>query len=278
MLATMTRARGFCFTLNNPDQHNFGDPDKLLHRAKKYGCSFIKFALEIGEEGTPHYQGFLYYNNQRVMTRVAKKLFKGKAHLEIMRGNDFQNEQYISKDPIEGPYEWGTKPSQGTRSDWTEVHNSIKKGASWLEIADTNAQLAYTCKRSIDESIAIHTKATTGERNVIWLWGDTGTGKTRTAYDAGATSMEWSNATWRDYTAGTKTVVWDEFDKWTNVPWANILKLLDRYPVNVQMRYNNQAWTAETIYITSTDQPQNVVPTHLWTQVQRRLKTISHLT
>lgn len=87
---TKIRARGWCFTINNPDQ---GDPAHLSQYFERYEAIYV-FQEEIGAEGTPHLQGFVQFKNQMQFSTL--KMIMPRAHLEIAR-NWKKSKEYCSK-------------------------------------------------------------------------------------------------------------------------------------------------------------------------------------
>lgn len=79
------RARNYQFTLNNyTEEHEI-----LLHRMYVDGhASYIMYGKEVGEQGTPHLQGYINFKNGKTLTAAAKFVAKciGKQpHMEIVR-------------------------------------------------------------------------------------------------------------------------------------------------------------------------------------------------
>jgi len=107
----------FTWTHNNPTSDDL-EKHKLIF--EKGGVS-----LEKGESGTPHLQGFGRYHKQSQITALKKHC--SQCHFEVKKGSVQQNIDYISKEPLDGPYFWPSKEAlvkddQGKRSD---IHNAI---------------------------------------------------------------------------------------------------------------------------------------------------------
>nr|WAE42307.1 MAG: replication associated protein [Cressdnaviricota sp.] len=85
------RARRWCFTLNN-----YTDDDvsliSLYFEKEKY---FI-FGKEVGENGTPHLQGYVEFNNQKDFSTLIKII--PRIHWEKAKGDRNSNIKYCSKD------------------------------------------------------------------------------------------------------------------------------------------------------------------------------------
>lgn len=83
------RSRGWCFTLNNYEQN---DIDTLTLHFE--GCEYI-IGKEVGENGTPHLQGYVWFKSARSF-KAMKKMIPN-AHLEKAKGHKKSNYNYCSK-------------------------------------------------------------------------------------------------------------------------------------------------------------------------------------
>lgn len=120
------RSRAWIFVINN---YTRKDIDNIMEMALcKYGKKGLYFILgfEVGELGTPHIQGYLYFKTSP-RTRKAISADIPRAHLEPAQGSPEDNIRYIVgpyRDPKSGKtkeinlnvYEYGNKPSQGKAS------------------------------------------------------------------------------------------------------------------------------------------------------------------
>lgn len=93
------KVRGWCVTLNNPTEATYTELIELCVSAK-YGV----IGEEVGEQSTPHLQGFVYFVNKQVMPRLASK-----PHWERMKGTPEQAAAYCRK---------GEQP----HSEWEELN------------------------------------------------------------------------------------------------------------------------------------------------------------
>ena len=70
-----TQCKRWCFTINNPT-----DDDMFWEDAEhQEQFSFLAVQYEVGEQGTPHYQGFVILKRKNRLTWL-KKNFNGRAH------------------------------------------------------------------------------------------------------------------------------------------------------------------------------------------------------
>lgn len=83
------RTRKWCFTINNPTDDDNKQVDALIS-PHKY-C----VGQEIGENGTPHIQGYVHLTNPKAFS--AMRTLLPRAHLEPARGTDRQNYEYCRK-------------------------------------------------------------------------------------------------------------------------------------------------------------------------------------
>ena len=96
------RSNRVCFTVNNYDETDYNIVTRLQ------GASFVKYVIvgeEIGENGTPHLQGFIHVDRDPKLCGIKwwKDFlpFSNAAHFENARGRDADSQNYCSK---EGPY------------------------------------------------------------------------------------------------------------------------------------------------------------------------------
>ncbi|AHH31485.1 replication-associated protein [Dragonfly larvae associated circular virus-10] len=84
----------WCFTLNNYTEK---DVASITEKLTFSNCVFAKVGKEIGDSGTPHLQGFIHLR-KRLRLACLKKLVGDRAHCEVARGTDKDNESYCGKD------------------------------------------------------------------------------------------------------------------------------------------------------------------------------------
>jgi len=127
----MSKCRGWCFTLNNwtADQEA-----ALRELPQKCTLKYLVFAKEVGEQGTPHLQGFLYLQSPRAFNGV-KKLLPDGCHIESMRGTPQQASAYCKKPETvkDDIFEHGELPQQGKRNDLHVVCDAIREGQRSLK-------------------------------------------------------------------------------------------------------------------------------------------------
>jgi len=105
------RARGYCFTWNNWGPEAIATLDSLEARYLCYGKEIAP------DTGTPHLQGYLYWENGKTFSATRKKLLG--AHVSIALGTPDQNRTYCSK---AGDFvEFGVLPSDPEECGRNEI-------------------------------------------------------------------------------------------------------------------------------------------------------------
>lgn len=84
-----TKARCYSITINNYTDEDLKNLDVIKNSCKSYG-----WQSEIGKDGTPHLQGYLYFKNAKSF-KVLKKILP-RAHIEIAR-NYLALKNYVKK-------------------------------------------------------------------------------------------------------------------------------------------------------------------------------------
>lgn len=96
-------------------------------------CVYIVVGRELGEEHTPHLQGYIHFKDA-ISFRQCKRLLGDRAHIEKSQGTAAENRTYCTKD---GDYfECGIMPEQGKRRDIDLVRELVKDGKPMRDIAD----------------------------------------------------------------------------------------------------------------------------------------------
>lgn len=113
-----------------------------------------------------------------------------------------------------------------------------------------------------------------GIRNVVWIWGPPGKGKTKYAHDRGAIDVKFKNGFY-SY-EGEQIVVINEIDK-IQMPLDEFLTITDRYPIRVNVKGAYVPWCVHTIYFTGTQPPEGVFVHEFNEQVTRRITEIIHM-
>jgi len=86
-----SQSRNWVFTLNNYTEEEVKDIETWTDK----GVEGVGYGKEVGENGTPHLQGFLVMTNKSALSTVKK--LNPRMHLERMKGKLTQSIAYCSK-------------------------------------------------------------------------------------------------------------------------------------------------------------------------------------
>lgn len=118
----MSQGKRYVFTINNYSEADCTRLDALGLGDSTF--TYLVYGREVGENGTPHLQGFcIFQSNKRF--NAAKRILGDRSHIEVARGTSSQAADYCKKD---GSFtEYGTLPvSQGKRTDWDRYRDWIE--------------------------------------------------------------------------------------------------------------------------------------------------------
>lgn len=267
----MSRSRNWCFTINNYTNNEILACDEIE-------CSYIVYGDEVGDNNTPHLQGYIEFKDAKSLKSVKDKL-GGRAHLEIRRGTPKQASDYCKK---QGTFfERGTISNQGKRTDLEAIADLVKDGGV-ANVAKTRPDAIIKYGRNIERLAELLMEPRSTEPTVIWLWGKTGTYKTRTA-TTGCEPEEyyiWNGTKWWNGYHQQKRVIIDDYD-WdkSEQGFRYLLRLLDGYAIQVETKGGMLYFNSPEIYITCEFAPHDIFPEgNTLDQVLRRIDEIKHMT
>lgn len=246
------KSRAWQFTINN---YKTLDILKCLELNTKY---YI-VGEEVGLKGTPHLQGYCYFENPRALGGVKKLL--GEGHYEQAKGTAEQNKTYCSK---EGKfYEGGIMPKQGERKDLNKLKEEILGGRSVINITLENANTYHQYGRTLNYIEDIRMRSV--KRNVMtlgtWIWGTTGVGKSHKAREMtnGGTiyDMPYDKNGWCEGYEQQDYVIMDDFRG--ELQFNVLLKMIDKWPFTLPRRGREPIpFISKHVIITSSKPPNRV--------------------
>jgi len=265
---TDKRSRDWCFTLNNYTDEEYNAIYALDPSQYKY----IVVAKEVGDSGTPHLQGYIYFVNAKSMS-ATKKIISNRAHLEVSKGTPEQASVYCKKD--NDYYENGELPvTQGKRTDLDEIRDILKKTNKMSDVV--MVAKSYQSVKMAEQILKYHEKPRTEKPFVEWYYGTTGTGKSKTAYeilgDDCYTCL--STGRWFDGYDGHDNVLIDDMRK-DFMKFHELLRLLDRYAMRVECKGGTRQFIAKHIIITSCFHPKEMFDTR--EDIQQLLRRIDNI-
>lgn len=277
LIMSPTKLRNAVFTWNNPPDNA---PEHL--RNLVYGplavATYCIFGKEVGDSGTPHLQGYIEFTS-RTQFSTARRVHLPGCHIEPRRGTQAQAIEYCKKDGE--VTEYGSPKKQGKRTDLEAIQREIDAGATALEIADEHFSTWVTYRRSFAAYRQLKVTPRTwpfSTPDVYFIHGATGVGKTHSVYESLHQQLyrHIGSKTFFDGYQGHNAVLFDDVDPNLFTPYR-WLQLLDKYPLDVEIKGGTTPFVATVIIITSNLEPR--LFTHGWDpgHVDAFMRRITHV-
>lgn len=269
----MATSRAYCLTINNWTQSEYVKLSNEQH-------DYMIIAKEIGEEGTPHLQAYIYKKSKISFVGLRKR--NPRAHIEPAIGNAQHNHDYCKKgsqpkeewlaEKTKGKNygkeadfsEFGEIPNQGKRIDLDEITNQITNGETTAEeILLTQPTLYHQYGRTFNalEDLRMRKLYRKEMTKCIWYYGPTGVGKSHTAFQNFTPETHYVYPTndkgWWDAYRQQEIVIINEFRG--QIAYSELLDLIDQWPKQVNRRGREpMPFTSKLIIITSSLKPEDV--------------------
>ncbi len=294
-MASDVQSRKWQLTINNPQKK------QLTHEEIKRiieGFKSIQYYCMSDEVArTHHTHVYLLFNNP-VRFSTIKHRFE-QAHIEKAYGTSIQNRDYVFKEGKwendkknetnmpETHEEWGEIPQerQGARNDCAELYEMVSEGKSNYEILEENPDLIKQLER-IDRVRQIIQEEKYKDvfriLNVEYIYGDTGSGKTRGVMEEFGYANVYRVTNYKnpfDQYHGQDVIVFEEFT--SSLPISQMLLYLDGYPVMLPCRYADKVACYTKVYILSNTDLRDQYPEiqrnypETWKAFLRRINTVS---
>lgn len=260
--------RRLVITINNWTQQDLF-AFKYLARKAVYAIA----GAEVGEKGTPHIQGFIHLPNAKKGQEWKKQL--PRAHFIPANGSDHSNKEYCGKEE-NILFETGEPSSQGSRTDIKEITDLIKNGEITMDdIMWDYPDMYLRYHKAFEKMFNSKMKPRTAEPEVYWFWGKAGKGKTRRAVERHLDSHYIKdNTIWWDGYNQQEAIIIDDFED--DIPFRVLLRMLDRYQYQGQIKGGYVQVNSKYIYITSEFPPEYFYGSsdNRLKQVMRRLTSV----
>lgn len=236
------RSRGWCFTINNYTELD----EHVVFEMAEY-AKYVVCGREIGENGTPHLQGFVYFDTLKSFKQM--KEIHLEAHWEPMRGTVDQAAEYCKK---EGDYyEAGTKPlsdkEKGERGKPTIAERwDLAINGEYRDLPPENIKI-YKYIHAMYRPVADRP-----DLENVWLCGASGCGKSRWVRENYPVFYSKPMNKWWDGYDHEEVVVLDDFDP-SHAPYlAYYLKIwADYYSFNAEVKGGMMKIRPKTLIVTS---------------------------
>lgn len=249
------------FTLNNWTPEEL---DNILH----WDVNRLAAAEEVGEEGTPHLQGFVTF--KRAFRLTALKKLQSRAHWEKALVSDWN---YENKDGNKVHRIDNTR--QGKRRDIDDAYDAIaakKPIREFVSEYKPGFQAMKVYEKLLD--VLADPRPNT-DIDVRWYYGPTGCGKTRSVYEEFPGLYRVLSYKWWDGYNGQPVVLVDDIRAgWCR--FEELLKITDRYPFRVEKKGTSCEVQFTTIIFTGPVGPSTMFGGYDEDigQLLRRIKTI----
>lgn len=250
--------RNWCFTLNN---YSFTEAATVLaltgvqdvntaetahaNSAVVYVC----YGQEVGENGTPHLQG--YIEMCRPFRLAGMKKIIPRAHFEQRRGTQAQAIEYCKKD---GQFfEAGMKKDQPDSKalNWDKIWADTKAGDLEEVPSKVKVQMYTTIKKIQMDHVPVPADLGWTDTPNEWIYGPTGTGKSRTAREENPDFYYKMNNKWWDNYAQQEIVLIEDVGK-THDWMGDFLKIwADRYSFRAEMKGLSTLLRPKKVVVTS---------------------------
>jgi len=240
------RSRGWCYTLNNYTQEEF---DELT----RVECRYHVLGKEVGDKGTAHIQGYIYFKNYVTFFKV-KKLLGDRCHIERQKGSTQQASVYCKKD---GNFqEIGVLPRKNLTKKQRAERNELLLSANLNQLVK-DGEISLSHVKQIKSARLIlaqeHEDYEHSSTRGTWYYGPPGVGKSRRARLENPGAFIKSQNKWWDGYQGQKAVILDDLD---GDYLSHYLKIWgDRYACSGEVKGGTVRLQHEKIVVTSNYSP-----------------------
>lgn len=225
----MSRVRAWCFTLNNYTEDEYANL-KLIPVFLR--TKYLILGREVGACGTPHIQGFVYFENN-VSFATLKRYAGDRCHIE-MKSKFSTFEQcaaYCKKD--NDFYEFGSCPLTQMQKgqmekDRYEIAWTLAKSGNWEAIDPQIRIKHYSSLKNIHKD-NLPKVADESNTTGVWIWGESGVGKSRYARETYPDYYDKPCNKWWDGYQDQPNVLIDDLGKEHSVLGHHLKRWADRY-------------------------------------------------
>ncbi len=294
-------SRKYLLTINNPTDHGFTHERIRKILSEFPGLRYWCMCDEIGDQGTPHTHVYVVFANS-VMFDTMHKRFYG-AHIDRANGSNKENRDYVRK---EG--KWATDAKHETNKPETfeefgELPPDRSKSETQSDLilqmvlsGKSNAEILEECPAAYNKLVYIEQtrQALLEERHkdlwrqldVTYLWGEPGSGKTRSVMELYGYSNVFRVTNYDSHPfdgyKGQDVLVFEEFR--SGIKIQDMLNYLDGYPIMLPCRYADRVACYTKVFLISNIPLESQYPNvqtdspETWAAFRRRIHHTIHLT
>jgi len=243
--------RTWCYTLNNYTESE----EQSLRSLDDELFTYHTFGKETGQDqNTPHLQGVVSLSRTHRLASV-KRIIGDRAHVSPCHSGLQAAARYCHKEDKDPFIKDNRK--QGNRTDLEETLATLET-RGLLAAAMDHPSVFVKFHSGLTKYAILITKKR--DRNtkpfVMWLYGATGTGKSKLAYERYGDDIYTTMGTykWWDGYRQQRAVLLDDFRN-AFAPFHIMLKILDRYPMQIEIKGGTTQLDSPIIVITSSNPP-----------------------
>lgn len=247
-------------------------------------CESFAFQLEVAPTtGYRHYQGFLQCVTKQRHTAIQSALNEFGLHFEYLakmakRSTPAAAWAYATKleSRVDGPWLFGSVRSEAKANKSELFVKGVKEGLTDVQLCDAFPSMyllhaSRICELRALYGVAIPMVERVKPLEVLIFFGPPGCGKTQFAIEQGIAAgyVPYLLPIGKDFWLtekflGKKYVVIDDFK--SNLSLCDLLRLLDKYPIEVPRKYGFCDWLPDIVVVTSNRSPYD------WYEYNRRDK------
>lgn len=241
------KKRNFVFVAHDFETFEVPDQDRRF-----VYCSYQ--GEKCPKTGGIHLQGYIEFNVPLTYRQVMK-LMKCDMWVKERRESRVAAREYTRKLKSRWcePIEFGVWRQQGTRTDLKNLTDLIDAGKTDAELRVLVPTMVFKFKKKIADYRTTLPQRERAPPQVKLIYGDTGRGKSSIVWEKEGFGELYpvpsTNLQWFDGYHGQEAVLIDDYDG--GAPIAFLLRLLDRYPMQVPYKGGFVQWIPRRIYITS---------------------------
>lgn len=250
----------WCFSLNNPTD----DPATFAQKLRSFP-DFAYLGFQAEQPETYHYQGYVEFHKCKRLSQL--KAIDDRVHWERRKGTQQQARDYCilpeyegkNKHRVAGPWEYGTPvaTAQGQRNDLLGAIENLRTGGI-KRLVEENPEMCVKFSRGFNFLASVY-RPVKVDPEITLLYGPSGCGKTHRFWDV-FPDDNWatpsSGAYWFDGYMGQSAALLDELEgRFSQWKLGDLLRVLDRYPLQVPIKGGFTWWTPSFIYVTCNIHP-----------------------
>jgi len=238
-------------------------------------CTFAILGKEVGAQGTPHIQGYMEFDTRKELLWM-KNHVCARGHFIPAAGTAQHNIVYSTKEDVNAWRIGVPNPAlgQGKRTDLEAACRTASETMSMRRIAEDHPMTFVKYYKGLGEYINIKTKDRTDKPYAVYIWGDSGVGKTRsvlTKHGAEGVYIKTDDGkTWYNnyHPHEHKVLLLDEFVGKMHAEDLN--RIIDYAPLQLEVKGGYVKVLFSTVYICSNYSFEEASNMGQWTEMQKK--------